>query len=399
MSYLQLSHLFKAYGSVVAVQDVNLDIEAGTFISLLGPSGCGKTTILRMIAGFETPTGGSIQLAGDDITRLPANRRDMGMVFQSYSLFPHMTAAQNIAFGLRLKRLGKLQQRDRVVEMLELVGLAGMGDRYPQQLSGGQQQRVALARALAIAPRVLLLDEPLSALDAKVRLQLRNEIRRIQQQLKITTLFVTHDQEEALSISDRVIVMAQGHIDQQGTPEEIYLTPNTAFTASFIGAMNQIPGFWDAQSHRIRVGSSATQPPQPPAHRPHTAQDYSQDYSQDYIQTQAVDLPEGTPVLGLVRPESITLVPMDGAVPPHNNGLSGLVTSRSFLGAVVRLTILVGEFYLNVDLPTAQMEYYHSGQLVQLWFPADQCRVLAIAPPPLTPLTQSTPLYQEDSLG
>ena len=395
MSYLQLSHLFKAYGSVVAVQDVNLDIEAGTFISLLGPSGCGKTTILRMIAGFETPTGGSIQLAGDDITRLPANRRDMGMVFQSYSLFPHMTAAQNIAFGLRLKRLSKAQQRDRVAEMLELVGLAGMGDRYPQQLSGGQQQRVALARALAIAPRVLLLDEPLSALDAKVRLQLRNEIRRIQQQLKITTLFVTHDQEEALSISDRVIVMAQGRIDQQGTPEEIYLTPNTAFTASFIGAMNQIPGFWEAQSHRIRVGSSATQPPQPPAHLTQV----SQDYSQDYIQTQAVDLPEGTPVLGLVRPESITVAPMDGAVPPQDNCLSGLVTSRSFLGAVVRLTILVGEFYLNVDLPTAQMEHYHAGQLVQLWFPADQCRVLAIAPPSFMPLAQSTPLYQEDSLG
>jgi putative spermidine/putrescine transport system ATP-binding protein len=362
MSYLQLNHLFKAYGSVMAVQDVNLEIQTGEFISLLGPSGCGKTTILRMIAGFEQPTGGSIRLEDQDITHIPANRRDMGMVFQSYSLFPHMTAAQNIAFGLRLKKLSRMQQHKRVSEMLDLVGLTSMGDRFPHQLSGGQQQRIALARALAIAPRLLLLDEPLSALDAKVRQQLRNEIRRIQQQLGTTTLFVTHDQEEALSISDRVVVMAQGRIDQEGTPEEIYLTPRTAFTASFIGAMNQIPGVWEARSGQVRVRIHLD---------PHPAD--------ELLQTQPTDLPDGSTVVVLVRPESIAVLPPDFPIPQGMNGLSGLVTSRVFLGAVVRLSILVSDFYLNVDVPTAQTEQYHSGQPVQLSFPPDQCRVLAIA--------------------
>lgn len=346
----------------MAVQDVNLQIPAGEFISFLGPSGCGKTTILRMIAGFEKTTGGSILLEGQDITHIPANRRDMGMVFQSYSLFPHMTAGQNIAFGLRVKRLSHGQQRIRVHEMLELVGLSGMGDRYPHQMSGGQQQRVALARALAISPRLLLLDEPLSALDAKVRLQLRNEIRRIQQQLDITTLFVTHDQEEALSISDRVIVMSQGSIDQAGTPEEIYLTPSTAFTASFIGAMNQIPGIWEGDQVRVSTHPNTQIP-------------------DEFLRTQTMDISNGTNVLVLVRPESITVLVPEDSIPADYNLLSGLVTSRIFLGSVVRLSVLVGEFYLNVDVPTAQAEQFSSGQVVQLGFPADQCRVLAIAPP------------------
>ncbi|MDX2214813.1 MAG: ABC transporter ATP-binding protein [Oculatellaceae cyanobacterium bins.114] len=370
MSYLQLNHLFKAYGSVMAVQDVNLQIQPGELISLLGPSGCGKTTILRMIAGFERTTAGNIQLEGQDITHIPANRRDMGMVFQSYSLFPHMTASQNIAFGLRVKKMPKAQQRSRVHEMLELVGLGEMGDRYPHQLSGGQQQRIALARALAIAPRVLLLDEPLSALDAKVRLQLRNEIRRIQQQLNITTLFVTHDQEEALSISDRVIVMAQGRIDQEGTPEEIYLTPNTAFTASFIGAMNQIPGVWE--NHKVRV---ATHP--------------DNTIPNEFLQTQPTELVNGSEVIVLVRPESITIMSADAPVASNTNRLSGLITSRVFLGSVVRLSVLVGEFYLNVDVPTNEAEDFSSGQLVELSFPADQCRVLAITP--LGDLPRNTP--------
>ncbi len=345
----------------MAVQDVNLQIPAGEFISLLGPSGCGKTTILRMIAGFEKTTGGSILLEGQDITHIPANRRDMGMVFQSYSLFPHMTAGQNIAFGLRVKRLSHGQQRIRVHEMLELVGLSGMGDRYPHQMSGGQQQRVALARALAISPRLLLLDEPLSALDAKVRLQLRNEIRRIQQQLDITTLFVTHDQEEALSISDRVVVMSQGRIDQAGTPEEIYLTPSTAFTASFIGAMNQIPGVWEGEQVRVSAHPNTQIP-------------------DEFLRTQTMEISNGTNVLVLVRPESITVLRPEDSIPADYNLLSGLVTSRIFLGSVVRLSVLVGEFYLNVDVPTAQAEQFTSGQVVQLGFPADQCRVLAIAP-------------------
>lgn len=360
MPYLELNHLFKAYGQSMAVQDVNLQVQAGEFISLLGPSGCGKTTILRMIAGFERPTAGAIRLEEQDITQIPASRRDMGMVFQSYSLFPHMTASQNIAFGLRVKRLPKPKQRQRVLEMLELVGLGSMGDRYPHQLSGGQQQRVALARALAIAPRMLLLDEPLSALDAKVRLQLRNEIRRIQQQLGITTLFVTHDQEEALSISDRVVVMSEGRIEQKGTPEEIYLTPNTPFTASFIGAMNQIPGIWEEQ--KVRISAPDTQIPD------------------EFLQTQSANLADRSPVLVLVRPESITALLPEMTAPPDSNSLSGLVASRVFLGAVVRLSVLIGDFYLKVDVPTDRAQQFQSGEVIQLCFAPEQCRVLATEP-------------------
>ncbi|MGG6296541.1 ABC transporter ATP-binding protein [Leptolyngbya sp. AN02str] len=363
MAYLQLRHVYKSYQSaMMAVQDVSLEIQAGEFISLLGPSGCGKTTILRMIAGFEPITSGEIYLEGRDISRLPANRRDMGMVFQSYSLFPHMTAAQNIAFGLRLKKVSPAEQKARVAHMLELVGLGNMGDRYPHQLSGGQQQRIALARALAIAPRVLLLDEPLSALDARVRVQLRNEIRRIQQQLNITTLFVTHDQEEALSVSDRVVVMSQGRIEQEGTPEEIYLAPSTPFTASFIGAMNQIPGLWEQGQVRIT--------PNPQS-----------DVPDERLQTQPTDLADGTPVMVLVRPENIQLLG-DEPTSAIANVLSGLIASRLFLGAVVRLSVLTGDFYLKVDVPTDKAEQYQSGQVVQMGFAAEQCRVLPADPEP-----------------
>jgi len=378
MSYLQLNHLSKAYSSSLAVQGVNLQIQSGEFISLLGPSGCGKTTILRMVAGFERPTGGTIHLEGQDITHMPANRRDMGMVFQSYSLFPPMTASQNIAFGLRVKRMARSQQRLRVHEMLDLVGLADKGDRYPHQLSGGQQQRVALARALAIAPRVLLLDEPLSALDAKVRLQLRNEIRRIQQQLGITTLFVTHDQEEALSISDRVIVMSQGRIEQEGVPEEIYLAPSTPFTASFIGAMNQIPGVWEQDQVRVSAHPDTNIP-------------------NEFLRTQPIELADGTEVIVLVRPESISILSPEAAAPHGSNLLSGLIASRVFLGSVVRLSVLIGDFYLKVDVPTDQSEQFQSGQVVRLCFAPEQCRVLTLDPTQTIdrPMESKQPTYTD----
>jgi len=242
MAYLELNELRRSFGPVVALNGINVALDQGEFLSLLGPSGCGKTTALRLVAGFDRPNSGSIVVDGKDITRVSPNRRDMGMVFQAYSLFPNMTAEQNVEFGLRIRKNKRGARRKRVQELLELVGLGHAVKRYPHQLSGGMQQRVALARALAIEPRVLLLDEPLSALDAKVRVQLREEIRRIQTQLGITTLYVTHDQEEALSVSDHVAVMWSGKIEQMGTPSEMYSAPATPFVAEFIGTMNRLEG-------------------------------------------------------------------------------------------------------------------------------------------------------------
>lgn len=242
MSFLNLSHLEKSFGANRVVKDFNLAVEKGEFISLLGPSGCGKTTVLRMVAGFEMPTSGGIVIDGQDVTGLKANQRNIGMMFQAYALFPNLTVAENVAFGLKVKGVAKDKRDARVAEMLRLIGLPEMGGRYPFQLSGGQQQRVALARALAPSPRVLLLDEPLSALDAKVRVSLRNEIREIQRELGITTIFVTHDQEEALSMSDRVVVMNGGIAEQVGAPFEVYNRPATRFVATFVGTLNIFDG-------------------------------------------------------------------------------------------------------------------------------------------------------------
>ena len=239
---MRLEALSRRFGAVQALDGLDLDLNPGELVALLGPSGCGKTTALRILAGLEDADSGRVLVGGKDITNVPANRRDMGMVFQAYSLFPHLTAVENVEFGLSLRRQAAAVRRQRAHDMLELVGIAAQANRYPQQLSGGQQQRVALARALAIQPQVLLLDEPLSALDAKVRIQLRDEIRRIQIEVGTTTLFVTHDQEEALALADRVGVMREGRLEQLGPPEEIYRTPATSFVAEFVGLSNRLPG-------------------------------------------------------------------------------------------------------------------------------------------------------------
>ena len=242
MSDLELQNLRKAFGATVAVDNLNLAVGDGEMVAFLGPSGCGKTTTLRMVAGFVMPTGGSIRVRGEDITDLPPNRRDMGMVFQSYALFPHMTVGGNVAFGLKARRVPAAEVGPRIADSLNLVGLTGLEDRYPKQLSGGQQQRVALARILALRPKLLLFDEPLSNLDAKLRVHMRHEIRRLQKEVGITALFVTHDQEEAMTIADRIVVMNKGKIEQEGPPEEIYDEPKTRFVADFIGAANLIVG-------------------------------------------------------------------------------------------------------------------------------------------------------------
>jgi putative spermidine/putrescine transport system ATP-binding protein len=316
MAFLDLTGVQKAFGDVLAVQDFNLGAEKGEFVSFLGPSGCGKTTTLRMIAGFEKPTGGRIAIDGRDITYVSPNQRNVGMVFQSYALFPNMTVAGNIGYGLRVRKRPKADINRRVGELLELIHLEGRGDRYPWQLSGGQQQRVALARALAIEPQVLLLDEPLSALDAKIRIVLRKEIRAIQRQLGITTVYVTHDQEEALSLSDRVVVMSDGRIEQIGTPSEIYNFPNTAFVASFVGTLNLVnAAVIDAAGGRLSIAGQELR-----------ASRVNMDGSTD-----------GRVILAL-RPEGISLGPgADGS-----NRLHGTVEDINFLGSIVRIRLDLG---------------------------------------------------------
>jgi iron(III) transport system ATP-binding protein len=242
MAYLELLDIAKRFGPFEALRDIHLAVEAGEFVCFLGPSGCGKTTLLRIIAGLEVQTTGQVLQAGRDISRLPPARRDYGIVFQSYALFPNLTVADNVAYGLVNRRRPRTQIAQRVDELLRLVGLPGSGPKYPAQLSGGQQQRIALARALATQPGLLLLDEPLSALDALERVRLRQEIRALQRQLGLTTIMVTHDQEEALAVADRIVVMDHGVIEQVGTPEQVYRDPATPFVADFVGKINVLPG-------------------------------------------------------------------------------------------------------------------------------------------------------------
>ncbi len=312
----------KSFGALRVVKDFSLGIEKGEFVSFLGPSGCGKTTVLRMVAGFETPTSGAIRIDGRDVTGLPANRRKIGMVFQAYALFPNLTVADNIGFGLKVADEDKAAIAKRVAEMLELIGLPQLGNRYPFQLSGGQQQRVALARALAPRPQVLLLDEPLSALDAKIRISLREEIRRIQQELGITTVFVTHDQEEALSISDRIVVMHQGIADQVGTPFDIYNRPATRFVAEFVGTLNLVDAdVVEAANGRVRLGEVPVA-----LNRPLSAR-------------------AGERISLALRPETVVLGRAEG----HDVVLSGRIAEVHFLGSVIRIRVMVGEQSLSLD--------------------------------------------------
>ena len=327
--------LSRRYGDVVALDGLDLTVQAGELVTLLGPSGCGKTTTLRLLAGLEDADAGQIIVGGSDVTRLPASKRDMGMVFQAYSLFPHMTARQNVAFGLRLRRIGSAERDKKAVEMLELVGLAEQADRYPHQLSGGQQQRVALARALAIEPQVLLLDEPLSALDAKVRAQLRDQIRRIQLEVGITTLFVTHDQEEALAIADRVGVMKDGRIEQLAPPTEVYSRPATSFVAEFVGLTNRLDG--EVSSGQVTVRGCT-------------------------LPLMEQNVPDGR-VVALVRPEAVT---MASHTSEESSPLVGTVIAVTFLGATSRVTVDLGDTTVMAQLATSDAAALSAGSRVAL---------------------------------
>ena len=347
---MRLEGLSRHYGSVVALDRLDLTLEPGQLIALLGPSGCGKTTTLRLLAGLEDADAGRVIVGGRDITRMPANKRDMGMVFQAYSLFPHMTVRQNVAFGLRLRRVGAAERDQRAIEMLELVGLAEHATRYPHQLSGGQQQRVALARALAIEPQVLLLDEPLSALDAKVRAQLRDEIRRIQLEVGITTLFVTHDQEEALAIADRVGVMRDGHLEQLAPPTEVYSRPATSFVAEFVGLTNRLDG--EVSGGQVTVRGCT-------------------------LPLMESNVPDGR-VVALVRPEAVT---MASHASEESSPLVGAVIAITFLGATSRVTVDLGDARILAQFSTADAAALTAGSRVALTIRPDPVLVSASSDP------------------
>jgi len=349
-AFLELQNLHRDFGTVKALDGIEIQLGEGEFLSLLGPSGCGKTTALRLVAGFDRPDAGRIVVDGRDVTNVAPNKRDMGMVFQAYSLFPNMTAHDNVGYGLRIRGKRRVDRDKEVVRLLELVGLGHAGGRYPHQLSGGMQQRVALARALAIEPRVLLLDEPLSALDAKVRVQLREEIRRIQLELGITTLYVTHDQEEALSVSDHVAVMYGGRIEQMGSPAEMYSSPATPFVAEFIGTMNRLEG---------------------------TVVDGGVQHGATLLRVEAAGgRRRGERVLVLVRPESVEVDRANGA--GGANVLVGDVVTQTFLGPVTRLKILGDGVDVIADVPTQKALALPVGTRVAATLPAEGARLLEL---------------------
>lgn len=352
--FLRIRNLVKRFGAFTALQDVSLDVNRGEFICFLGPSGCGKTTLLRAIAGLDPQDEGTIEIAGRDVSRLPPAARDFGIVFQSYALFPNLTVAANVGYGLvnRRKSRGAIQLRVR--ELLKLVGLSDQETKYPVQLSGGQQQRVALARALATSPGLLLLDEPLSALDARVRLRLRDEIKSLQRRLGVTTIMVTHDQEEALAMADRIVVMNQGVIDQVGTPAEIYGAPTTPFVADFVGSMT----FLDAEvsgTDRLRVGTL------------------------EICCADAARFTQGTPVRLGLRPEAVRVRNLDASTP---NAIDATVSSLDFLGPFCRAQLkpagapdvtILADFSANLMRDLAVIR----GQTLTIALPPDSLRVYA----------------------
>ena len=372
-SYLRIRRLTKKFGEFTALADISLDVLEGEFVCFLGPSGCGKTTLLRAIAGLDIQTAGTIEQAGADISALPPSERDFGIVFQSYALFPNMTVTRNVAYGLESQRRSRAEVRDRVRELLDLVGLPDQGDKYPAQLSGGQQQRIALARAIAMSPGLLLLDEPLSALDAKVRARLRYEVKALQRRLGVTTIMVTHDQEEALTMADRIVVMNHGVIEQVGAPAEIYREPASVFVADFIGTMNflaaEVTGSAAAGEGGIRAGGLA-------------------------LACDTTGHSGGERVTAAIRPEDIALLDSPGGTRSAGNsgaaeevgaaeGFDATVEYVEFLGSFARVELASAGERLLMDLPISQVQRFDvmEGSTVRAVVPRDAVRIYAGAPP------------------
>ncbi|HXP78242.1 MAG TPA: ABC transporter ATP-binding protein [Stellaceae bacterium] len=351
MAFLEIEKVRKVFAQSTAVEKFDLAVEHGEFVSFLGPSGCGKTTILRMVAGFETPTSGAIRINGQDVIGLRPNQRHVGMVFQSYALFPNMTVADNVAFGLKVAKRPASEIGPRVEKMLHLIKLPQLAGRYPYQLSGGQQQRVALARALAIEPQLLLLDEPLSALDAKIRVSLREEIRNVQRELGITTIYVTHDQEEALSMSDRIVVMSEGRVEQVGTPFEVYNYPRTRFVASFVGTLNILKG-------RVTDSANGT-----------LAVD-----DQEIVTARGIPNARAGELRSVaLRPEAVSL--SDAGA--EGNRMRGTIEEVSFLGSVVRIRVRFREHAISLDtFNSPGKSPPRRGEPVTVSFARDDLRVL-----------------------
>jgi len=349
--FLELQGIRKEFGDFAALKGVSLGVRQGELICFLGPSGCGKTTLLRIVAGLEVQTAGTIRQAGRDISRLPPMERDYGIVFQSYALFPNLSVADNVAYGLVNRRMPRPARQARVAELLALVGLPDAGAKYPAQLSGGQQQRIAIARALATSPGLLLLDEPLSALDARVRVRLRGEIRSLQQRVGITTILVTHDQEEALSMADRIVVMKEGQIEQIGTPEEVYGRPATPFVADFVGKTNLLPAV-PSGPDRVQVGGQRFE-----------------------CRLNGAAGKAGTLRL-FFRPEDVVVRGVNGTTP---NAAAAVVEKVEFLGAFSRVTFrLAGiDQALTADLSLNDMAEFHPrpGDTLQVAVPPDRLRV------------------------
>ncbi|HRK24263.1 MAG TPA: ABC transporter ATP-binding protein [Beijerinckiaceae bacterium] len=323
---IEIENVDLSYGQTRVLKDVSLSIRQGEFFAFLGPSGCGKTTLLRLIAGFNTCQSGRVLIGGKDVSALPPWKRDVGMVFQSYALWPHMSVARNVAFGLEERRLPRDQIEDRVDSALDIVGLKHLKDRKPSQLSGGQQQRVALARTIAVRPKVLLLDEPLSNLDARMRVDVRRELRALQQDLKLTTVFVTHDQEEANTISDRIAVMQDGRVQQVGTPQELYDAPANLFVAGFLGTANILAAERQADGRASLPGGVR------------------------------IDLPDDGRTRAMFRPQNARLATPGDSVSTGRARLTGTISHREFLGSTVRYGVRVGASECLVDAP------HHGGE-------------------------------------
>jgi spermidine/putrescine ABC transporter ATP-binding subunit len=349
---LEIRGLVKRYSAQSVVGPLSFSVAAGEFVSLLGPSGCGKTTTLRCIAGFETPTEGGIFLDGERIDQQPPNRRNIGLVFQSYALFPHLTIFENVAFGLRLRRLGLPEIRQRVGDALNLVGLGNLADRYPRQLSGGQQQRVAIARSVVLEPRILMFDEPLSNLDFKLRVTMRNELRELQRRLGKTAIYVTHDQGEALALSDRIVVMSNGQIEQIGPPREVYERPANAFVADFIGNSNLLDAVVvsiDAAGTTIRTDQGLTLRAAPPSRQP------------------------GERVVAMVRPEHVRLSPE----PASENVMTARIEQATYLGQDLHLRVMSGEQSLTVVAQGSILRNLSVGAEIQAAVPAADVLLLS----------------------